>query len=466
MYILAIDKASLEYDSAAGGQDESYELWQQVLCLNKTTSFCLIKIEKLYEEIPYSCLILLSLILSVFSMNLLKIPFGVKLITPNPFPMFPMFPICSYYVDKGGKNMGYCFMTTEKVKTLGALKSKFKHNYRTILVDNADPELMHLNEELISLPKDENGKQKDYIDFFHDRINELEYYKDHKIRSDQNCAIEVVTTFSRDDEIDIEAWKQKNVEWIQQTFNRAKDNKNNIASIMFHADEPGNVHCHAIIIPIDDRGHLNAKFYTDGSKELRKLQNTYAKSMEEFGLERGLEGGQMKHRQIKKFYADLNRAMVLPDVIPFEVASDYRNRCINEIETLQAAAKRERDQEYQKMKKRLAEERIEQRKIIANEYKRSQKLIHEKMEILNRTQKDFDLREEKIKEKENDIYKIFSMPINEVTEKIKFAEEIQSSLDYIREIDQEKASEYSAFLEQLRNIDTLKKSEKETEYQR
>ena len=49
-------------------------------------------------------------------------------------------------------------MSIEKIKTGGALMSKYHHNYRLVEVENADASLRHLNEELIKLPV-KNGKQ-------------------------------------------------------------------------------------------------------------------------------------------------------------------------------------------------------------------------------------------------------------------------------------------------------------------
>ena len=68
--------------------------------------------------------------------------------------------------------MGYCFVTTQKVKTLGALGAKYNHNYRKVRVENADPDQIHRNEELLSLPV-QDGRQMSYVDFFHKRFSEL-----------------------------------------------------------------------------------------------------------------------------------------------------------------------------------------------------------------------------------------------------------------------------------------------------
>ena len=71
--------------------------------------------------------------------------------------------------------MGYCFFSTEKVKSQGELTSKYIHNYRQINVENADNSLLHLNEELLELGYDKNGVPKTYNDFFKERLDSLPY---------------------------------------------------------------------------------------------------------------------------------------------------------------------------------------------------------------------------------------------------------------------------------------------------
>ena len=48
-------------------------------------------------------------------------------------------------------NMGYSFMTLEKIKNMNQIIGKYKHNYREIDVLNADPSKKDLNEELVKL---------------------------------------------------------------------------------------------------------------------------------------------------------------------------------------------------------------------------------------------------------------------------------------------------------------------------
>lgn len=221
--------------------------------------------------------------------------------------------------------MSYAFMTTEKVKTISALKSKMNHNYRKVEVVNADPNREHWNEEIIPM------KDADYIAAYERKIAESNYYKSTKVRKDAVRAIEVLTTFNSSDvekDFDLEEWKRQNVKWLQETFG-----KDNVVSAVCHLDE-NSPHIHAIVIPmVNDR--LNAKHFLGSRKQLIELQNSYAKSMEPLGLKRGLKNSRARHEDIRRFYGAVNAeiAKELPEVkmhegIP-ETAEEYRKR-INE----------------------------------------------------------------------------------------------------------------------------------------
>lgn len=221
--------------------------------------------------------------------------------------------------------MGYCFMSIEKVKTAAQLAGKWKHNYRQAKILNVDESKSHLNEELL-----ERDTSKTYNEEFWSRIQDSYYYKKHKVRRDNVLALEVVTTFSREDfdKIDVEQWKKDNVKWLQNTFN-TPTNPDNVVSVMYHADETGNVHCHAMVIPIDEEGKLNAKLWTGGPSKMRKLQNSYYKEVGfRHRLKRGLENSKATHQDIKKFYAELNHTVSkkLPEPTKDETTKEYYER--------------------------------------------------------------------------------------------------------------------------------------------
>ena len=363
--------------------------------------------------------------------------------------------------------MGYCFVTTEKITTLGALTEKYNHNYRTVQVDNADPALKHLNDEVLQLPSDEKGNKMTYVDFFKKRIEEQDYYKDHAIRKNNVLAIEVVATFSRQDNIPIDDWKKKNVEWIQKTFNKAADGKNNVASVVFHSDENGNIHCHAIVIPINENGRLGARSYTGGSRILRDMQTSYANAMKEFGLERGLEGGQARHKDIKKYYADLNNALKVPEPGASESAVTYHKRVLESVQTLQAAAMRRRDEEYAAHKRRMAKERLEQRKTLAREMETSKKMQEIKMQQeLKEMEKIIESEQKKINElviqcerlkRDMNILRQYGNP-DLLIEKAKLYDELQET---IANLHHRHPEQYETLEEDLEDMKDALKKEKE-----
>lgn len=222
---------------------------------------------------------------------------------------------------------------------------------------------------------------KSYTDLFQDRLSSLSYYKDHKPRSNAVMAFEVRMSFSHDekDKIDIEKWKKDNVEWLRGYFNKNPlTYGDNVVSVTYHGDE-STPHIHAIVIPIDDKGKLNAYAYVHGPKSLREMQTQYAEFMKErHGLERGAEYSVAKHEQVKSFYTALTTAMeerTAPEIQPGETIEQYQKRAaevIKEINTEKFA-----------LKKQMEKERIEavnkerSKSLSANEgHKRNMKQLH------------------------------------------------------------------------------------------
>lgn len=232
--------------------------------------------------------------------------------------------------------MGYCFMSIEKINNKSSMIGKYNHNYRVGDVPNADKELAYLNDELIKL----NGKN--YVEAFEDKISELEYYKEipgekaNRIRKNAIMGLEVLLTFSREDleHVDIEKWKKDNVEWLKKTFNvNEKKYGNNVLSAQYHADEMGNVHIHAFVVPIDDKGKLNASYFIDGREKMAALQTSYGELMfKNHNLLRGEQGSKAKHKDIKRFYAAVNQQVrkEVPKPKENEPIQDYYER-VNEL---------------------------------------------------------------------------------------------------------------------------------------
>lgn len=229
--------------------------------------------------------------------------------------------------------MPYCIMRVacKKANKLNAMES---HNLRLHDVPNAD------KDKEIVVVKNESPEDN-LLKCFREYNQQARYVtgQDKQLRKDANAAIEVLLTFSPEaaGTMDLDAWVKKNVEWLERNFNPANnlahsDNGNtfvtdNVKQIVLHLDEQV-PHIHATIIPIDDKGHLNSRFYVSDRSSLRVLNDSYALNMEEFGLERGQHHHGAKHENIKEFYKLLEQEISkeLPAPEMDESMNEYYHR--------------------------------------------------------------------------------------------------------------------------------------------
>jgi hypothetical protein len=88
------------------------------------------------------------------------------------------------------------------------------------------------------------------------------------------------------------------LEWVE-----AKHGADNVLSAVVHRDET-TPHLQLIIIPLDERGRLNARELVGGKANLSQMQTDFAEKVgQQFGLERGIERSAAKHDTIKEYYA-------------------------------------------------------------------------------------------------------------------------------------------------------------------
>lgn len=266
--------------------------------------------------------------------------------------------------------MGYCFMSVEKIKDKGTLSGKYKHNYRQGDINNADPELADQNEELVKLDPNADYREhtRTYVDAFNDKMKKLSKTNP-TIRKNAVLALEVVTTFSREDaeHINIEQWKKDQVEWVRKAFNAdPKKYGDNVISVMFHGDENGNVHCHSMVVPIDDKGKLNCSYYLDGKQKMIEMQDSYGELMNKnHNLKRGLKGSIAKHEDIKRFYTQLNQGIAQEGPVigkvngRMETAEEYKKRSDEVIKDLNL--------QILGLQKKLDRQQIEQQTMNMNE---------------------------------------------------------------------------------------------------
>ncbi len=248
----------------------------------------------------------------------------------------------------------YAILLIDKVKSPGRLVLKYEHNLRLRDdIPNIIPDKIDENETLIPLPR-VSGKELNYAEAFRKRIGELTYYKDHKVRKNAVLAYEVVLKFSNVPSVNIDIWKEKSIEWLKEKFNIAPDGGDNVINAILHMDEVGGPHIHAIVIPIDPRGHLNATYFTDGRKAMSNLQTSYAEAVKDAGLERGLQGSSATHISIRRMYASNKEIQNIPEPNEGETAIEFRDRVLENLQTI-CAAKRRKADDYEVEKRRKAD---------------------------------------------------------------------------------------------------------------
>lgn len=173
--------------------------------------------------------------------------------------------------------MGFAIMRIEKIKSVAAGNARLKHNRRQIKCVTSNP---HRKNVCLTFSKQmKKDRNKSFRQIFHERV------QGQKIRKNAVMAIEVVLTFSPGSVPDenLKSWALDNAEWLRHTFNES-----NIIDCQLHMDEK-TPHIHAMVIPIDERGKLNARAFVGGTREkMSRLQTDYAKAMQQQGLERGI----------------------------------------------------------------------------------------------------------------------------------------------------------------------------------
>lgn len=222
---------------------------------------------------------------------------------------------------------GYCILSLEKVHSMGSLQQRHKHNFREMNLKHIDLDLSRENEELI------NDSGLDYKDLWYQRIKDIEMKNGQPISVRKNAvlAYEVIMSFSRDSDVDIDAWKRANKEWLFATFG-----EENVISATLHMDET-TPHIHAVVVPIDERNKLCAKSFTGGRGKMFSLQTEYGKAMKPLGLQRGEMYSRSKKEDLNRFYSLLNKAVdtKAPTIEEHEQIDSYIKRVNTYIQDMQ-----------------------------------------------------------------------------------------------------------------------------------
>jgi len=208
----------------------------------------------------------------------------------------------------------YAVMRIAKLKTMGEIGALGKHNERTRETRNADVGRLGDNERLVGTG--------DWCADVEARLAVARYR-----RPDAVLCLEHVLTASKEffadgDSGRLAAWRDTAMEWLRDTYGRE-----NVVAVVLHRDEI-TPHVQAVVVPIDERDHLNAKNWTGGREKLGALQDSYARAMEPLGLERGVRGSVADHQTVKEFYAKIEEPTPAPELVKQHLDVDRPGRIV------------------------------------------------------------------------------------------------------------------------------------------
>ncbi len=222
--------------------------------------------------------------------------------------------------------MSFVILRTAKLKNAGSIGASLGHNYRMMDTPNADESLTHLNEHECSLEQVKKNIENRLPD---------------NIRKNGVRVVEYLITASPEwagwgTDAETEFFDQAK-KWL-----REKHGSENVAGLSIHRDET-TPHLVAYVVPIDQKGALNARHFLGGRKLLSDMQTDFANQVHHLGLERGIEGSKAKHTKIKEHYAeiqkpiepfksiDMNRLETKPESGFFESKNEYSERLTDAI---------------------------------------------------------------------------------------------------------------------------------------
>ena len=190
--------------------------------------------------------------------------------------------------------MAYAILRTAKLKSFGEIGGSLSHNYRTRPTPNANP---------IRTP--DNAHSSPTPDLV---MSGIKQRLPEKTRSNAVLCVEYLVTASpewsgwQDQKQEADFFK-RSLEWLEH-----KHGKENVIATSIHRDET-TPHLVAYVVPIDQKGKLNARSFLGGRATLSKMQTEFHSKVKDLGLDRGLEGSKAEHKTIKEFYAELQEPL-------------------------------------------------------------------------------------------------------------------------------------------------------------
>lgn len=214
--------------------------------------------------------------------------------------------------------MGYAVLHIDK--TRGNDSAMSAHIERTFVPNNVDASRTHLNRDLVQFPANVTNRTEAIAH----RIATAGIYR--KVADNQVKALRFILSGSHEDMLQLESdgrleeWCNSTMQWLYTTFGKA-----NVVAATLHADEE-TPHIHATVVPIVTGERRKAKQEAENGKrkyktkknkirlcaddlltpkKLEEYQTSYAEQMRPFGLSRGVQGSEAKHRTNMEYYKEL-----------------------------------------------------------------------------------------------------------------------------------------------------------------
>lgn len=214
--------------------------------------------------------------------------------------------------------MGYAVLHIDKAR--GNDSAMSAHIERTFVPNNVNASRTHLNRDLVQFPANVTNRTEAIAH----RIAMAGIYR--KVADNQVKALRFILSGSHEDMLQLESdgrleeWCHSTMQWLYTTFGKA-----NVVAATLHADEE-TPHIHATVVPIvtgerrkarQEAENGKRKYKTKKNKirlcaddlltpkKLEEYQTSYAEQMRPFGLSRGVQGSEAKHRTNMEYYKEL-----------------------------------------------------------------------------------------------------------------------------------------------------------------
>lgn len=212
----------------------------------------------------------------------------------------------------------FCGARLDKIKSIGAMIGKEKHNLRDRSLefgDNINLELSQ-NNKIIKL----NGYKDNLVDTYN-----YMFKKCKRVRKDHIKCLEYV--FYRSDcfdkQCEYDKFRECTINFIKNYF------KGCPVCIVEHNDE-GVQHFHVFVVPCREKNgefKFCASDFCGKKKMLSDLQTFYANSCAECNLKRGKEKSLDKHISIQNFYAEQNEKLINE----YQSRLDYNKQLLDDV---------------------------------------------------------------------------------------------------------------------------------------